>query len=101
MNSLEDYFTKEEVEILTDCTIFKKINNKTSPFIESDENGEYYLLRKHLKICSRDCDPEKEYFSNFVSLNKNYLTVPNLKQLEGKFILLENGMVVIFGEDHR
>ena len=28
-------------------------------------------------------------FSNFVSLNKNDLTVPNLKQLEGKFILLE------------
>ena len=89
MNSLEKYFTKEEAEILTDCTIYKKINNKTNPFIESDENGEYDLSRKHLRICSRDLDPEKEYFSNFVSLNKNDLTVPNLKQLEGKFILLE------------
>ena len=89
MDSLEKYFTKEEAEILTDCTIYKKINNKTNPFIESDENGEYDLSRKHLKICSRDLDPEKEYFSNFVFLDKNDLTVPNLKQLEGKFILLE------------
>ena len=33
MNSLEKYFTKEEAEILTDCTIYKKINNKKKPFI--------------------------------------------------------------------
>ena len=98
MDSLEDYFTKEEVEILTDCTIYKKINNKTNPFIESDENGEYDLSGKHLKIQSGHRAPwannsiewdEKEFFSNFVFLNKNDLTVPNLKQLEGKFILLE------------
>ena len=89
MDSLEDYFTKEEAEILPQCEIIKKIDNETKPFIESDENGEYDLSRKHLKICSRDLDPEKEYFSNFVSLNKNDLTVPNLKQLEGKFVLLE------------
>ena len=98
MDSLEKYFTKEEAEILPDCTIYKKINNKTNPFIESDENGEYDLSRKHLKIQSGHRAPwsnnsiewdEKEFFSNFVSLNKNDLTVPNLKQLEGKFILLE------------
>ena len=87
MNSLEKYFTKEEAEILTDCTIYKKINNKTPQWV--GWNSEYDLSRKHLKISSRDLDPEKEYFSNFVSLNKNDLTVPNLKQLEGKFILLE------------
>lgn len=98
MDSLEDYFTKEEAEILPDCTIYKKINNKTNPFIESDENGEYDLSKKHLLIQSGHRAPwsnnsiewdEKEFFSNFVFLNKNDLTVPNLKQLEGKFILLE------------
>ena len=54
--------------------------------------------KKHLSIQSGHRAPwsnnsiewdEKEFFSNFVFLNKNDLTVPNLKQLEGKFILLE------------
>ena len=97
MDSLEDYFTKEEVEILPQCEIIKKINNETLPFIESN-NGEYDLSRKHLLIRSGHRAPwadnsiewdEKDFFSNFVSLDKNYLTLPNLKKLEGTFILLE------------
>ena len=98
MNSLEDYFTNEEAEILPDCEILKKIDNETNPYIESDENGEYDLSRKHLLIRSGHRAPwannniewdEKEFFSNFVSLDKNDLTLPNLKKLEGTFILLE------------
>jgi len=98
MDLLEDYFTKEEAEILLDCEIIKKINNETTPFIESDENGEYDLSRKHLSIRSGHRAPwsnnsiewdEKEFFSNFVSLDKNDLTPSNLKKLEGTFILLE------------
>ena len=97
MDSLEDYFTKEEAEILPQCEIIKKINNETVPFIESN-NGEYDLSRKHLLIRSShraswannsiEWD-EKEFFSNFVSLDKNDLTLPSLKKLEGTFILLE------------
>ena len=97
MDSLEDYFTKEEAKILPQCEIIKKIDNETLPFIESN-NGEYDLSRKHLLIRSGHRAPwadnsiewdEKEFFSNFVSLDKNDLTLPNLKKLEGTFILLE------------
>jgi len=97
MDSLEDYFTKEEAKILPQCEIIKKIDNETLPFIESN-NGEYDLSRKHLLIRSGHRAPwadnsiewdEKEFFSNFVSLNKNDLTLPNLKKLKGTFILLE------------
>lgn len=97
MDSLEKYFTKNEAEYLPECIIYKKINDyKKNNYNEYDDdddeyNDEYDLSRKNLRIYdnySEIYDP-KEFFSNFVSLEKNDLTLPNLKQLEGTFILLE------------
>lgn len=89
MNSLEDYFTKNETEFFQNVVILKRIAESDS---ELDTEIEIDLSRKNLQISyewgDRVTDP-KELFTGFMPIPKEHLHSSALRNLEGKFVLLE------------